>query len=62
MRSTLDLAPAGWYVDPSGRFDSRWWDGRAWDRHVAKYGITFEVTFREPDADHWAPMIALRPS
>ena len=22
--------PIGWYVDPYGRFEQRWWDGAAW--------------------------------
>jgi hypothetical protein len=26
----------GWYPDPSGRFDKRHWNGRAWTFHVAR--------------------------
>jgi hypothetical protein len=29
--------PAGWYPDPTGKFDQRWFDGR-WTDHVAKHG------------------------
>ena len=25
-----------WYADPSGRFDKRYWNGRAWTFHVAR--------------------------
>ncbi|HEV3451791.1 MAG TPA: DUF2510 domain-containing protein [Acidimicrobiia bacterium] len=27
--------PAGWYFDPMGRADQRYWDGNAWTDHVA---------------------------
>jgi hypothetical protein len=30
--------PAGWYPDPSGRFEMRYWDGNAWTEHVARQG------------------------
>src|SRR6476646_4551604 len=26
--------PAGWYPDPSGRYEMRYWDGLAWTEHV----------------------------
>lgn len=26
----------GWYPDPSGRFDKRYWNGRAWTFHVGR--------------------------
>jgi hypothetical protein len=26
--------PAGWYADPSGRAQTRWWDGRQWTEHT----------------------------
>lgn len=31
--------PAGWFPDPTGRHDHRWWDGGAWTAHVADAGI-----------------------
>ena len=30
--------PAGWYADPSGRFELRYWDGQAWTEHVSRAG------------------------
>lgn len=36
--SGADLAPAGWYADPAGRFDLRYWDGAQWTEHVARNG------------------------
>ena len=28
--------PAGWYPDPSGRFEVRYWNGQAWTEHTAR--------------------------
>jgi hypothetical protein len=33
--------PAGWYPDPSGRFELRYWDGNQWTEHVARAGQQF---------------------
>ncbi len=33
--------PAGWYADPSGRFELRYWDGTQWTEHVARGGQQF---------------------
>jgi len=30
--------PAGWYADPSGTFEQRWWDGTRWTDHVINAG------------------------
>lgn len=30
--------PAGWYADPAGRFELRYWDGSAWTEHVSRAG------------------------
>ena len=30
--------PAGWFPDPTGRFEQRYWDGAAWTDHVARGG------------------------
>jgi hypothetical protein len=37
----VSLTPAGWYPDPSGRFEMRYWDGTAWTEHVARGGQQF---------------------
>ena len=33
--------PAGWYADPSGRYELRYWDGNAWTEHVSRAGQQF---------------------
>ena len=33
--------PAGWYADPAGRFDLRYWDGNTWTEHVSRAGQQF---------------------
>jgi hypothetical protein len=30
--------PAGWYNDPAGRYELRYWDGAAWTEHVSRAG------------------------
>jgi len=30
--------PAGWYPDPSGRYELRYWDGGTWTEHVSRAG------------------------
>jgi hypothetical protein len=30
--------PSGWYADPSGRFELRYWDGGQWTEHVSRAG------------------------
>jgi hypothetical protein len=32
--------PEGWYADPAGRFQHRWWDGVQWTQHVSTNGST----------------------
>jgi hypothetical protein len=29
-----DLAPAGWYPDPLGMDQVRWWNGFSWSNHI----------------------------
>lgn len=33
-------AAAGWFPDPAGRFDHRWWDGTQWTETVSRGGST----------------------
>ncbi|MFM7685131.1 MAG: DUF2510 domain-containing protein [Actinomycetota bacterium] len=33
--------PAGWYADPAGRFELRYWDGGQWTEHVSRAGQQF---------------------
>jgi len=30
----------GWYADPTGRYEARYWDGLKWTGHVSHYGAT----------------------
>lgn len=36
---TTQRWPPGWFPDPTGRHDHRWWDGAAWTGHVADAGV-----------------------
>jgi hypothetical protein len=39
------LTPApgqGWWPDPTGRFEHRWFDGKQWTRHVGRNGARYE--------------------
>ena len=36
--SAAGAAPAGWYADPSSRFELRYWDGSQWTEHVSRSG------------------------
>ena len=35
---TQSSAPAGWYADPMGRHEKRYYDGQQWTEHVASHG------------------------
>ncbi|WP_431279184.1 DUF2510 domain-containing protein [Leifsonia poae] len=35
MSNTNGQTPAGWYADPSGSQQLRWWDGMQWTEHYA---------------------------
>jgi Protein of unknown function (DUF2510) len=37
----VSAVPAGWYADPSGRFELRYWDGNQWTEHVARGGAQY---------------------
>lgn len=38
--TTPTMLPAGWYTDPAGRHDYRYWDGTAWTAQVSDRGVT----------------------
>lgn len=39
--STVPQVPAGWYADPAGRYELRYWDGAQWTEHVARGGTQY---------------------
>lgn len=39
--ASVPSVPAGWYADPSGRFEQRYWDGGTWTEHVARGGAQY---------------------
>ena len=41
----MSTSPSGWYPDPSGRHEHRYWHGDAWTNQVADSG---EVTHDDP--------------
>ena len=50
------MMPAAWQNDPTGVFDQRWWDGRAWTDRVRLDGreTTSAVDAAPPAAQHTA--------
>ena len=36
--SSTPAVPAGWYADPAGRYELRYWDGTTWTEHVSRAG------------------------
>ena len=50
------MMPAAWQNDPTGVFDQRWWDGRAWTDRVRLDGreTTSAVDAAPPEAAHTA--------
>ena len=34
------LLDQGWYADPTGRYEARFWDGQKWTGHISHYGAT----------------------
>jgi hypothetical protein len=41
QQAAAAVAPAGWYADPSGRYELRYWDGSQWTEHVSRAGQQF---------------------
>lgn len=40
--NTTSQVPAGWYADPAGRYELRYWDGAQWTEHVARGGTQYK--------------------
>jgi hypothetical protein len=40
---TNNSTPAGWYQDPTGQGDARYWNGTAWTQSVNRAGTTSNV-------------------
>lgn len=41
-QATGGSTPAGWYVDPSGRHEFRYWDGASWTYDVSNQGVRLQ--------------------
>jgi serine/threonine kinase PknH len=37
-----EIPEAGWYADPAGRFELRYWDGKTWSEHVSREDQQFK--------------------
>jgi hypothetical protein len=46
--ATPPMVPAGWYADPAGRHEYRYWDGTYWTAGVADRGITANDPLEAP--------------
>ena len=54
--------PPGWYPDPGGSSDQRWWDGHEWTEHLSSPGVappiaSAPVTPRYPQKWWHLPLI-----
>jgi hypothetical protein len=47
--------PAGWYQDPTGGGDSRYWNGQSWTQTVDRAGTTVNVPI-DPEQAHQPPV------
>lgn len=59
-----DAWPPGWFPDPTGRHDHRWWDGAAWTAHVADAGVAATdplTTPPETGSDRGLPPVMTMP-
>lgn len=53
----------GWFPDPTGRHDHRWWDGAVWTAHVADAGVSGLDVLEGPGRDSpSAPAVPLGPA
>jgi hypothetical protein len=56
------FVPAGWYPDPSGRHEQRYWDGFAWSGHVLDRGVASEDALPYAPAGSAPPPPAMAPA
>jgi membrane protease YdiL (CAAX protease family) len=49
--TAVRLPPAGWYPDPGGTHDLRWWDGERWTFGVSTAGATSEAALPPEGVD-----------
>jgi len=54
------LLDAGWYPDPTGRYEARYWDGRKWSSHISHYGATGSDPVVRARFDYWWLRLATR--
>jgi uncharacterized protein YxjI len=54
----MSEAPAGWYPDPLGRHQHRYWDGGAWTEHVASDRQQASDPLAAPPAPSVAPAVS----
>jgi hypothetical protein len=59
-RGATEDAPEGWYPDPTGRLEHRFFDGSWWTAYVLDDGQTSSDTFLTPTAPGWYPDAHLR--
>ena len=55
------MTTAGWYPDPVGRHEQRYWDGAAWTTIVAAAGSTFDEAQGPPPVAPMPPAPGARP-
>jgi len=50
-KAEVPTTPGAWHSDPTGRYESRWWDGTRWTQHVATNGRKMsDPLVSEPDS------------
>jgi len=54
------LLDPGWYPDPTGRYEARFWDGRRWSSHISHYGATGSDPILRARFDYWWLRVAFK--
>src|SRR4051794_8981077 len=55
MTDQAETFAAGWYADPQGRFDHRYYDGNQWTVHVQHGGVASMDVPNAAVAAPWSP-------